>query len=254
LKKKETKAANGTADGARRSESGNAIRERIKAKATEMFIRRGFNGLTFLDLSKELDINHSLIHYHFGTKIRLAEEVLRDFAASGIQENQDIWENENTSLFDKFVAARDRMYGRFILFNPTGTMEKPTGLVSRFSLDAESLSPEVRRIVQDTHERLDQCVSTALSIALRRGELVADAPVHLLMLQISSILFTAGPTARYGWEFTRLDDHFRGTLQTIFRAFGAVDVVLPPWPEVKQKKKATRRKAEAAPLHRMLTS
>ena len=61
--------------GRRRSESGEAVRQKVKALATEMFIRHGYNGVTFLDLSKALGINHSLIHYHFGTKSRLAEEV-----------------------------------------------------------------------------------------------------------------------------------------------------------------------------------
>ena len=218
----------------RRSESGDAIRQRIKAHATEMFIRHGYNGVTFLDLSKELGINHSLVHYHFGTKAKLAEEVLRDFAESGIRENRVIWGDPSRTLFDKFVQARDRMYHRFVLFNPSGTMQHPTGLVSRFSMDAETISPELRGLVRDTHEALDQCVTDAVRIAVERGELRADAPQHLVMLQISSILFVSGPTARYGWEFTRLDDHFRGALQTLMLAYGGPNAVTNAWPKVKR--------------------
>ena len=106
----------------RRSETGDAVRQRIKARATELFIRHGYNGVTFLDLGKDLGINHSLIHYHFGTKAKLAEEVLRDFADSGIRENQAIWADPDAPLRDKFVAARDRIYRRFILLNPDGTL------------------------------------------------------------------------------------------------------------------------------------
>lgn len=72
----------------RRSESGDAIREQIKNRATELFIRHGYNGVTLLDLGRELGINHSLVHYHFGTKAKLAEEVLGDFAERGIRENR----------------------------------------------------------------------------------------------------------------------------------------------------------------------
>jgi AcrR family transcriptional regulator len=220
--------------GRRRSESGEAIRQRIKIVATEMFVRHGYNGVTFLDLAKELGINHSLVHYHFGTKADLALEVLEDFAESGIQENRLIWGDPHRSLFDKFVAARDRIYRRFILLNPTGTMQHPTGLVSRFAMDAESITPELRKLVQKTHEALDDTVLEAVRIAIQRKELVRAAPAELIMLHISSILYVAGPTARYGWEFTRLDNHFRGTLDMIMRAYGARGIDQPEWPPIKR--------------------
>lgn len=229
------------ARGRRRSESGEAVRREVKTLATEMFIRRGYNGVTFLDLSKELGINHSLIHYHFGTKAKLAEEVLNDFSDTGIRENTAIWGDREASLFDKFIAARDRMYRRFLLFNPTGKMQHPTGLVSRFSMDAESLTPVLRNMVRATQESLDACIEDAVRIAIDREELVPETPVQLVMLQISSILFVAGPTARYGWEFTRLDDHFRGTLITLMRAFGTCKGLAQPWPPIEPKRKRTQR-------------
>lgn len=223
----------------RRSEPGEAVRRNIKELATELFIRHGYNGVTFLELSKRLGINHSLIHYHFGGKERLAEEVLRDFSELGIQQNKLIWMDPDKSLFEKFVAARNRMYKRFLMFNPSGKMQHPTGLVSRFSMDAETIGPRLREIVRDTQEQLDQCVEEAVQIAISRKELVADAPVKLLMLQISSILFVAGPTARYGWEFRRLDDHFRGALMTIMRAYGTSRDLPSTWPKVRKPAKAT---------------
>lgn len=139
------------------------------------------------------------------------------------------------------------MYRRFVLFNPGGTMQHPTGLVSRFSMDAETISPDLRKMVQDTHDALDTCITDAVRIAVERGELRADAPQHPIMLQISSILFVAGPTARYGWEFTRLDDHFRGTLETIFRAYGVADEPTASWPKMKRR----ARSANEAPADKL---
>ncbi|WP_420606450.1 TetR/AcrR family transcriptional regulator [Novosphingopyxis sp.] len=228
----------------RRSEPGEAIRRKIKSLATEMFIRHGYNGITFLDLAKELGINHSLIHYHFGTKANLAEEVLQDFAEIGIRENRAIWGNPDASLFSKFVAARDRMYRRFIFFNPAGKMQHPTGLVSRFSMDAETVGPNLRSLVQSTQESLDQTVLDAVRIAVDRGELIPDAPTQHIMLQISSILYVAGPTARYGWEFTRLDEHFHGALAMLMRAYGVSPELPSAWPSVKEPKKRKSNKTE----------
>lgn len=231
-----------------RSESGEAIRQKIKARATELFIRHGYNGVTFLDLGKDLGINHSLIHYHFGTKAKLAEEVLRDFAEIGIRENKAIWCNPDATLFDKFVAARDRMYRRFKLFNPGGKMQHPTGLVSRFSMDAETVSPELRELVQSTQDALDRTVLEAVRIAIACGELSADAPAQQIMLQISSILYVAGPTARYGWEFNRLDDHFHGTLAMLLRAYGVRSDLPAPWPTVKARARKRASKQEPSTL------
>lgn len=227
----EQSAAGGKPRGRRRSESGEAIRQKIKAVATDMFIRHGYNGVTFLELSKVLDINHSLIHYHFGTKAALATEVLKDFAERGIRENEAIWTSPTLSLFDKFVEARDRMYRRFVLFNQSGgEVQHPTGLVSRFAMDSESLTPDLREIVKHTHQQLDNCVVQAVRIAIARGELAEDAPVQFIMLQISSILFVAGPSARYGWEFSRLDQHFQAALTAILRAYGVGKKAVPAWP------------------------
>lgn len=227
-------SANNEKDGGkapRRRHAGEAIRARIKSVATDLFIRHGYNGVTFLELSKVLKINHSLIHYHFGTKAQLAVEVLSAFSESGISENEAIWTNPSLSLSDKFVQARDRMYRRFVLFNPNdNSVQHPTGLVSRFAMDSESLTPELREIVKRTNQQLDNCVIQAVRIAIARGELVSDAPVHFIMLQISSILFVAGPSARYGWEFSRLDNHFQAALTTIIAAYGTGEKTVPPWP------------------------
>lgn len=225
----------------RRSESGEAIRRKIKKRATELFIRHGYNGVTFLDLAKDIGINHSLIHYHFGSKESLAEEVLQNFADRGIEENRRIWCDRESRLFDKFIAARDRMYERFILFNPKGKMEHPTGLVSRFSVDVDSISPKMRGLVQATQDSLDQTILEALEIAVERGELVPDTPIYQVMVQISSILYVAGPTARYGWEVTRLDDHFLGTLRMLLKAYGVNPELPEAWPAMYDRKGAGAR-------------
>lgn len=231
----------------RRRLAGEAIRARIKSVATDLFIRHGYNGVTFLELSKVLGINHSLIHYHFGTKAQLAAEVLDAFAERGISENEAIWTNPSLSLPEKFVQARDRMYRRFVLFNADDTeVVHPTGLVSRFAMDSESLTPELREIVKRTNLQLDNCVVQAVRIAIARGELVADAPVHFIMLQISSILFVAGPSARYGWEFSRLDNHFQAALTTIIAAYGTGARVAPAWPAFQRGRDPASEPASAA--------
>ena len=214
----------------RRAAAGDAVRDRIKGRAIELFTRRGFNGVTFIDIGRDLGIPHSLIHYHFGSKSALAEEVLRDFSDAGMGELAAIWEARDKSLLEKFTAGRDRLYQRFIQFNPDGVIAHAPGLVSRFSLEFEAITPAMQGLVKATHERTDRIILHALEIAVARGELVQTCPKDLLMLQIGSAFFVPGPTAHYGWSFERLDDLLRSIYVTIIRAFGTGMAVPAAWP------------------------
>lgn len=216
----------------RRAAAGDAVRDRIKARAIELFTRRGYHGVTFIDIGRDLAIPHSLIHYHFGSKSALAEEVLRDFSDAGMGELAAIWEDPATSLLQKFIAARDRLYHRFIQFNPDGVIAHAPGLVSRFSLEFESITPDMQRLVKHTHDRTDRIILNALQIAVGRRELVESCPERLLMLQIGSAFFVPGPTAHYGWSFERLDDLLRSIYVTIICAFGGEGADRAAWPSL----------------------
>ena len=218
-----------TAPARRRAAAGDAVRDRIKGRAIELFTRRGFNGVTFIDIGRDLGIPHSLIHYHFGSKSALAEEVLRDFSDAGMTELAEIWEAPDKSLLEKFTAGRDRLYQRFIQFNPDGVIAHAPGLVSRFSLEFEAITPAMQELVKATHERTDRIILNALEIAVARNELVQGCPKDLLMLQIGSAFFVPGPTAHYGWSFERLDDLLRSIYVTIIRAFGTGMTVPIAW-------------------------
>ncbi len=228
--------------GRRRTAAGDPVRERIKAAAIDLFTRRGFHGVTFIDIGRSLGIPHSLVHYHFGSKPALAEEVLRDFSDKGMTELANIWENPDTSLLEKFTGGRNRLYQRFLQFNPDGIIAHAPGLVSRFSMEFETITPEMQRLVKQTHERTDRIILNALTIALDRNELRKDCPKHLLMLQIGSAFFVPGPIAHYGWSFERLDDLLRSIYVTIMGAFGESGADPSPWPSLYRRSgKATRK-------------
>jgi AcrR family transcriptional regulator len=213
-----------------RAASGEAVRTKIKSISTDLITRYGYSNVTFLDIGRAAGVNHSLIHYHFGNKAKLTMEILGDFAQMGKDENREIWCNSSTTLGEKFAAARDRIYRRFSQFNSDGSVDRPIGLLSRLALDMAILPDDMRKLVRDTLHEIDQYLLRAIQIAVERGELRIDTPQYALMLQISSVIYLAGPTARHGWEFRRLDDHFHGLLLTIYRAFGSSPNEPVAWP------------------------
>ena len=55
-----------------------SMRNSIKAVATELLIKNGFHGTSFRNIADRLEITTTNIHYHFGNKEKLVEEVTRD--------------------------------------------------------------------------------------------------------------------------------------------------------------------------------
>ena len=54
------------------------MRERIKQVAAELLIKHGYRGLSFRQISDLLNTTRANLHYHFGSKDGLVEEVLED--------------------------------------------------------------------------------------------------------------------------------------------------------------------------------
>ncbi|MGK8890307.1 TetR/AcrR family transcriptional regulator [Burkholderia gladioli] len=57
------------------------MREKIKQVATELLISRGFNGTSYGDIATRLGVTTTNIHYHFGNKQALVDEVVADYVA-----------------------------------------------------------------------------------------------------------------------------------------------------------------------------
>ena len=231
-----------TAPPRQRAAAGNLVRGRIKTLATELFRRFGYNGVTFIDIERELEIRHSLIHYHFGNKPVLAEEVLRDFTEAGIEELLEIWGAEDKTLLNKFVMGRDRLYKTLIRYNPDGLIEHAPGLLSRFSLEFESITPSMQAYVLEAQRRLQEIVFRAIEIAIERGELRQTAPKDLLALQIAAAFFVPGPAAHYGWSFNRVNDLLQSIYLTITRAFGTPISKGAPWPPLPKRMRSSHRR------------
>ena len=89
---------------------------RIEEVATRLFLRHGYNGVSYLDIARELGTTHSNVHYYFRTKAKLAETVLRAVSTSTIKATSGIWTDPATSLREKFIRTRDWIYSRYLMF------------------------------------------------------------------------------------------------------------------------------------------
>ena len=211
--------------------SQGALRDRILAVATDLFIRHGYKGVSFLGIAKELGISHSHIHYYFGTKALLAEAVVNAYVAGTTAAFRCIWTTEAFGLLARFVQSRDWIWQQYVKFNPDGVGGQNWGLLARFALEADLLAPTIRKTIRTTLEEMESFIETGIDRAIQRGELSRDAPRHALVLQVSSLLHTSQHITRIEGNFQRLEELLKWTFDVIQRAYGT-PTVSGAWPAV----------------------
>lgn len=201
------------------AEAPEELTERIERVATELFIRNGYHGVSYLGIAKELGITHSNVHYYYRTKSALADAVLKRVAGDTVAATSAIWRGDGT-LAEKFVGMRDWIYASYRHFNPDGKGGRPWGLLSRFSMEADALTPEMRQTIRATLKKLEADVRYAVEAAVKSGELVSAAPADGISLQILSVMHLTGQLTRYASGFVRLDELLMWTVTIIYRAYG----------------------------------
>ncbi len=203
--------------------------ERIERTATELFIRNGYHGVSYLAIAKELGVTHSNVHYYYRTKAALAEAVLARVAQQTVAATGEILRDPADTLARKFVRMRDWIHASYLQFNPGGTGGRPWGLLSRFSMDADALTPAMKTLIRNTLARLEADVRTAVEQAVRSGELAHSSPVDGIALQIMGVMHQTGQLTRYASGFARLDELLKWTLATLLRAYGSAAATVD-WP------------------------
>jgi TetR/AcrR family transcriptional repressor of nem operon len=210
-----------------------ALRDRILAVATDLFIRHGYKTVSFLVIARALGVTHSNVHYYFKTKADLAEAVLEAYAADTVADFRAIWTAETSDLLSMFVQSRDWIWRQYIKFNPDGVGGHNWGLLARFAGEADLLTPAMRQCLARTLTTMDALIETGIDLAVRHGELSPQVPKHALVLQISSLIHTSRHLTRIEGNFERLDELLRWTLDVIRRAYGSQKPARA-WPPVMQ--------------------
>lgn len=204
---------------------------RILDAATDLFIRHGYKGVSFLAIAKEVGITHSHIHYYYRTKALLAEAVLDAYVISTTADFSAIWTDPDLDLLTRFVRSRDWIWRQYIRFNPQGIGGQNWGLLFRFAQDADLLTLTMRKTIRSTLRNMDAFIEAGMLSSIQRGELSADAPVQALVLQVSSLLHTSRNTTRLEGSFRRLDELLKWTFEVMHLAYGTATPI-QKWPSL----------------------
>lgn len=173
------------------------MRQSIKDVATRLLTANGFNGTSFRDIAQELEITTTNIHYHFGNKHGLVDEVIRDYVAGAEMRHREIWLDPNRTLASKLRRLVEYNLERYQKFNAQRAGGNEWSLIGRMRLENSVLSENARATLWGFSTNLHEFIRQAVDDACRRGELREDAPrqdLAFLILNIvnSSSVFTHG--------------------------------------------------------------
>ncbi len=194
--------------------SRTGMRDKIKKVATELLIKHGFHGMSFRDVAERCDVTTTNIHYHFGNKQQLVDEVLRDYVDETTARHRSIWLDKGLSLSEKLRGVVDYNHERYKRFNRGKVHGRPWSLIGRLRLDSDVLSPVARESLASFARSVHAAIEEAFAHAAEVGELSPHAPREDLALLVMNLVNSSSVFTQDAGSFARLE-HFFGAFQRV---------------------------------------
>lgn len=196
------------------------MRDRIKEAATILLTREGYRGFLFRDVAAGLDITRANIHYHFGNKTKLVEEVIHDYMEKSIAGHEKIWMSEGLTLRQRLAALSDFNRGRYKKQNAKGR-GGTFSLIARMRRDKDLLTPKARKEIMDFAGQIDAWVRHAVAQAIRNGELREEAPMDDVVAVIFALTNSAASITEDAGSFEKWEAVCNAAARLIEAAYGA---------------------------------
>lgn len=196
------------------------MRERIKALALDLLIQYGYRGMSFGDLAKALNTTRANIHYHFGTKQALVEEVLEGYLRDTIVGTSAVFADPDDTFLQKIEKMVAWSRQRYEKYNGPREGGRPWSLIARMRQDKMFLTPKCHHLLDTFAGELHAVILRAVTDACRKKEFVATMPVEDVTLQLFSIANSASPITQDAGSFDRLEQLYVGFTRIVVSAFG----------------------------------
>jgi TetR/AcrR family transcriptional repressor of nem operon len=198
-----------------------SMRDQIKQVATDLLVRHGYRGVSFGNIAPLLGTTRANIHYHFGSKRQLVERVLEEYVEDTLARYRSIWTDPSMSFDDKVKASAAFNRERYVKFNTPHDNGNSWSLISRLRNDSDVIGEAAVDTLRRFGQEIEVYMSEAATMAVRKGEFVADAPVDAIVVQIVSIANTAGQITQDAGNFERLQELYLAFAETVRAAYGS---------------------------------
>jgi len=187
-------------------------RATLKKLALELLIRNGYRGLNFGDIAKTAGTTRANLHYHFGGKAELVDEVIADYVSETLDQLAKIWEPRSTPLSAKVASMLDFSRARYRNFNPKGRPVGPWSLISRLRQDEDVLTDAGRANLRRFTKELNGLFLKAAEDAAKSGELRSEVTPQALATLLVAIADNAAPITMAGAGFRSLEAAYEAIL------------------------------------------
>ena len=196
-----------------------STREQIKRVAQRLLVVDGYPSMRLADVADALGVTRANVHYHFGSKQALVEEIIDDYMTSLLQRYEVIWTSVETSYADKVRQTIEFNRWRFVQFHDGSLLGgRPWSLLDRMRGDVAHLTDNSRAVLSRLAQ-VDGYVTTAVKMAQATGEIGRKAPAESIALQLSVIIGCAGMITQYWNGFEPLERIYLGHLALVHEAY-----------------------------------
>lgn len=195
------------------------MRQSIKQVAGRLLTLNGFNGTSFRDIAMELGITTTNIHYHFGNKHGLVDEVVADYVAEVEARHRAIWLDPERTLAEKLRQLVEYNWERYQQVNKGRDGGNTWSLIGRLRLENQVLSDKARASLSSFTSTLHELIRSAVDDAWRRGELREDTPRQDLAFLILNIVNSSSVFTHGTGGFDRLELFFDAFSRVMLSAY-----------------------------------
>jgi TetR/AcrR family transcriptional regulator, transcriptional repressor for nem operon len=195
------------------------MRHNIKRVAARLLTLHGLNGMSFRDIALELGITTTNIHYHFGNKQGLVDEVVSDYVAEVEARHRAIWLAPNHTLAEKLRQLVEYNWERYQQVNTGRDGGNTWSLIGRMRLESQDLSENARKSLSSFTAALHELIRTAVDDAWRRGELDEATPRQDLAFLILNIVNSSSVFTHGTGGFDRLELFFDAFSRVMLSAY-----------------------------------
>ena len=196
-----------------------SMRDEIKAVTTELLIRNGYQGFRFKDVAELLGTTRANIHYYFGSKVNLCEEVIVDYVSETTQKWTENWKSQKR-FSEKIVGMMESNRQRYLQYNPTGKTAHPWSLIGRMRMEREVIGPQAQAALTNFGINLHNLIISGVEMAVKNKEYDKSIPKEDVVLQLVAIANSAGPITQDGGSFDRLEQLYLSFSHIIEDAYG----------------------------------
>jgi AcrR family transcriptional regulator len=198
-----------------------STRDRIKAVAARLYVLRGHDGFSFADIARAIGTTRANIHHHFGSKRRLIEELIEDFAADAEARTERYWTEGDAGFFKRLELQLDDLRRFYESFNKAGGSRNVWSPLSRLRHDLPELGPVAEQALERVNRKYEAILHQAVRAAIRSGELAADTPTEDLVRILRGTLLACPPMTQDKGGFDEIAQLFSALARTIGAAWKA---------------------------------